>query len=139
MSTNQRALHDTFARHFIGFEPLLNFANRIQDNTFPPHNIEQITADHYQLTLAVAGFSKKDISMTLHDGSLVISGAKPEEKDDNHRSFVYQGIGLRDFQRSFKIGDNVEIIGAKMEHGLLTIDLERQIPETEKPRVIPIK
>lgn len=139
MSTNQRALHDTFARHFIGFEPLLNFANRIQDNTFPPHNIEQITADHYQLTLAVAGFSKKDISMTLHDGSLVISGAKTAEKEDSPRTFVYQGIGFRDFQRSFKIGDNVEIIGAKMEHGLLTIDLERQVPETEKPRVIAIK
>lgn len=139
MSTNARALHDTFARHFIGFEPLLNFATRIPDHSFPPHNIERVTEDHYQLTLAVAGFSKKDIALTLHDGALAISGTKPQEPSDEDRHFVYQGIGFRDFNRVFKIGDNVEIIGAKMENGLLTIDLERVRPETEKPKVIIIK
>jgi len=140
MNNTSRALHDTFARHFIGFEPLLNFATRLPDHSFPPHNIERITEDHYRLTLAIAGFSKKDINLTLHEGALTISGSKEnEKKSDYSGEFVYQGIGFRDFQRIFKIGDNVEIIGASMENGLLIIDLERIRPETEKPKVISIK
>ena len=139
MNNNHRALHETFARHFIGFEPLLRFAENTHEFNFPPHNIERITEDHYRLTLAIAGFAKNEINLSLHEGALTVTGSKEQEEDDSRRNYVYKGIAFRNFSRTFKIGDSVEVIGAKMEHGLLTIDLERQRPEAEKPKLIPIK
>ena len=65
MNNNHRALHETFARHFIGFEPLLRFAENTHEFNFPPHNIERITEDHYRLTLAIAGFAKNEINLSL--------------------------------------------------------------------------
>ena len=130
-------LPDAFARHFIGFEPLLRFTESVSDTSFPPHNIERLSEDDYRLTLALAGFSKEDVTVSLHNGLLTVTGSKalPETEPN----YLYHGIAFRDFSRSFKIGENVEIVGATLENGLLEIDLARHVPEEQKPKLIQIK
>lgn len=129
-------LPEAFARHFIGFDPLIRFSETVSDSTFPPHNIEQISENEYQLTLAIAGYSKKEVNISLQDGILTISGSKPAPKTEPQ--YLYHGIAFREFSRNFRIGENVEVINAALENGLLVIDLERHIPEEQKPKAIKI-
>ena len=128
-----------FDRNHIGFEPTfrrLALGDSV-DNTggFPPYNLELISDNHYRITLAVAGFKLDDLDITLADNKLTISGNIAERAE---RSFVHKGIAERAFTRSFVLADHVNIVGAELETGLLTIDLEQEIPEALKPRKIPI-
>mgnify|MGYP001358812214 CR=1 FL=1 len=115
--------------HLLGFEHLerlLERTEKFSNEGYPPFNIEQ-TSDHsFLITLAVAGFSEGDLSITLENRQLVIQGKKTQETDT--RIFLYRGIATRQFQRSFVLADGVEVGEAFMENGLLHIDLVQNIP-----------
>lgn len=126
-------------RNLIGFEPMfrrLSLGETV-DNTggFPPYNLEVVSENHYRITLAVAGFKLEDLDITFADNKLTISGNISQRTE---RNFVHKGIAERAFTRSFILADHVNIVGADLETGLLTIDLEQEIPEALKPRKIAI-
>lgn len=132
-------------RNMIGIDPLLNRFGSAQTN-YPPHNIEKLGDDHYRLTLAVAGFTADDLSLTLQHGILTITGQKADEETPGVAlgptapgQYLYRGIALRDFRREFRLGEDVEVADAKLDHGLLVVDLIRELPEAQKPKLIPIR
>lgn len=125
---------EALLRHAIGFDPLYRYAANPQVS-FPPHNIEKLGDDHYRLTLAVAGYARDDISIQVHRDTLTIKGEKTLETKPN---YVYQGIALRNFERQFNLGPHVEVTQASLIDGLLVVDLERMLPEADKPRLIHI-
>lgn len=123
----------TFASHpyLLGFEQLDRLVERSAKSGaegYPPCNIEQTSADSYRITLAVAGFAEDDLSVTLEANQLVIRGRRREETEG--RVFLHRGIAERQFQRSFVLAEGVEVRGAKLENGLLHVDLQRAEPET---------
>ena len=120
-----------FLKHAIGFD----INTPINSGNYPPHNIQARTDDLFILTLAVAGFRREEISVALHKGVLTVSGVK-EISDVG--PYLYQGIGFRDFSRAFKLGGNVKVHAADLDHGLLKITLFRDIPEEERPTLIDI-
>ena len=114
----------------LGFEQLERLVERTAktgNEGYPPYNIEQ-TSDHsYRITLAVAGFSMRDLAITVEDNTLMIRGR--QEDDSEGRVFLHRGIAARQFQRSFVLADGVDVGEAIMENGLLHIDLTRHVPE----------
>lgn len=127
-------------RSSIGFdqlESLLNNALRNDSvtNAYPAYDIEMLEDDHYAISLAVAGFQQDDLDINIEKGVLTISGKKT---DDKERKFLYQGIANRAFERKFNLADYVEVTGAELSNGLLTIKLVKEIPEAMKPRKISI-
>ena len=132
------ALH----RSAIGFDRMFEelnrtFANSKQGN-YPPHNIVRVNDTKFAVEVAVAGFAESEIDVELADNVLTITGTKV--KDDEHPSpdYLHQGISNRDFVRSFTLAANVEVRGASVENGILTVDLEVIIPEEKKPKSIAI-
>ncbi|MCI4665021.1 MAG: Hsp20 family protein [Neomegalonema sp.] len=105
---------------------------------YPPYNIEKLAEDDYRITVAVAGFSEADISIESKDGELVISGAR-QERDQAETQYLHRGIAERAFERRFKLADHVRAVGARLENGLLHVDLVREVPEALKPRKITIE
>ncbi|MFV2054844.1 MAG: Hsp20 family protein [Thiohalomonadales bacterium] len=129
-------------RSSVGFdhlESLLDNAYRTGHvaTSYPPYNIERSDEDRYAVTLALAGFSQDEIDISVEAGVLTIKGEKREEEKDSHR-YLYQGIASRTFERKFNLADHVEITGAKLDNGLLTIELKQQMPEAMKPKHIEI-
>lgn len=124
-------------RSTVGYDHLLDLLESAADSAsgYPPYNIERTQEDHYRITLAVAGFSEKDLNVEVRDGVLVVTGKREEP---TNTSFLYQGIAGRAFERRFQLAEHVEVKGAKLENGLLHIELERVIPEEKKPRRIAI-
>ena len=116
--------------HMLGFEQLERLLERTAKSSegYPPFNIEQTSAEGYRITLAVAGFSEGDLSITVEDRQLVIRGR--QQDDTGERVFLHRGIASRQFQRSFVLADGVEIGDAVMENGLLHVDLRIVRPET---------
>jgi molecular chaperone IbpA len=129
-------------RSFIGFdrlESMLTQATRAdKQSSYPPYNIELLSEDQYRITMAVAGFAEEELDIESKQNTLVITGTKKPNDDQNQRKFLHQGIAERNFERKFQIGDHVKVIGAFIKDGLLNIDLEREIPEALKPRKIAI-
>ncbi|MBU2962536.1 Hsp20 family protein [Citreicella sp. C3M06] len=116
--------------HMLGFEQLERLLERTAKTSegYPPFNIEQTSESAYRITLAVAGFSESDLSITVEDRQLVIRG---RQRDDSaERIFLHRGIAARQFQRSFVLADGVEIGEAIIENGLLHVDLTISRPET---------
>lgn len=128
-------------RSAIGFERMLDLLRAGQDidtsETYPPYNIEKLDDDHYRIALAVAGFGEKDLSVGVEQNQLTVIGQRNGEPET--RSFLYQGISGRPFTRQFNLADYVVVKGARLDNGLLTIDLERELPEAMKPRRIAIR
>ncbi len=115
----------------LGFEQLERLVERTAKSDsagYPPYNIEQTSETGYRITLAVAGFSEKDLSIVLENNQLVVRGRQIDEPEG--RVFLHRGIAARQFQRSFVLADGVEVSGATMENGLLHVDLARAKPET---------
>lgn len=111
---------------FLGFEQLealMERNSKSDSGGYPPFNIEQTSEDSYRITLAVAGFSEVDLSITVEDRQLLIRGKQTDETEG--RIFLHQGIAARQFQRSFVLADGVDVAGAAMENGLLHVDLKR--------------
>jgi HSP20 family molecular chaperone IbpA len=122
----------------LGFEHMemqLERAAKSAADSYPPYNIEQSGENALRITLAVAGFSAAEISVTVEDCQLVIRG---KQSDDASRNFLHRGIAARQFQRAFVLADGIDVTGATLESGLLSIDLERPKPETAV-RTIAIK
>ena len=114
---------------FENFERLLDRASKASSEGYPPYNIEQTSDNGLRITLAVAGFSMEDLSVTMEDNELVIRGRQNE--DVSERSYIYRGIAARQFQRSYILAEEIEIIGADLENGLLHITLERILPKPD--------
>ena len=115
----------------LGFDQLERLVERTAkagNDGYPPYNIEQKGENAYRITLAVAGFAEADLSITVEDRQLVIRGRQADDGAD--RVFLHRGIAGRQFQRSFVLAEGVDVAGAAMEHGLLHIDLRRNLPET---------
>jgi|TARA_B100001248_G_scaffold62272_1_gene43115 molecular chaperone IbpA len=115
------------------FEDLERMSNITQTN-YPPYNVVKEDDEHFSVELAVAGFSKKDVSITKEKNVLVIEGKVEDESKD----FVHKGLASRAFKRSFTLADDVEISGASLKDGILVVSLERVVPEEDKPVSIKI-
>ena len=115
-------------RTSVGFDRLahmLSSATRTeQGNSYPPYNIRTTDEDHYQITMAVAGFSESELSITTEQNRLVVTGSRAEEGDDQGE-YLYRGIATRSFERRFNLADHVKVVSASLENGLLHIDLQR--------------
>ena len=129
-------------RSTVGFDhlsSLLDSVNRGNANqpSYPPYNIELLDTDKYQITMAVADFEEIELDIQTEKGTLTIAGQKAV-KEATGRNYLHQGIAARNFERRFQLADHVEVTGARMDHGLLYIDLVRVIPEAMKPKKIAI-
>ena len=129
-------------RSSIGFDRmtrLLDAAARHDDAAFsyPPYNIETTGENAYRITMAVAGFSESDITITAQDNSLVVTGkiAKTEEE----KKFLHRGIAGRAFERRFELAEHIRVSGASLVNGLLHVDLVKEVPEAKKPRTVKIE
>ena len=123
----------------IGFDrtlQLLERANQSPTNTnYPPYNIVKHDAENYSIELALAGFTKKDIEVSKEKNVLTIKG---KQSDDIKREFIHTGLAGRTFSRIFTIADDIVVKGADMKNGILTVFLERIVPEEDKPQVIKV-
>lgn len=129
-------------RSSVGFDrmgSLLDSALRSQKAGvgFPPYDIETTGEDRYAITLAVAGFDDSELDIQVEHGVLSVRGKKVDEDAD--RSYLYRGIANRSFERKFNLADYIEVQGAELKNGLLTVSLVKEIPEAMKPRTITIK
>jgi molecular chaperone IbpA len=127
-------------RSAIGFDRLAQLfddAQRTDSQTsYPPYNIELVSEDRYQITMAVAGFDRAEIDIETERDTLRIVGRRQAE--DNKRNFLHRGIAARNFEHTFQLADHVQVVGAKLDKGLLHIELQRVVPEALKPRKIAI-
>ncbi|KAB2680970.1 Hsp20 family protein [Brucella pseudintermedia] len=126
-------------RSSVGFDRMLNAleaASRVESiDNWPPYDIAKLGEDDYRITMAVAGFSQKDLTISQEQNMLMVAGQKA---DEDNVQYLHRGIAGRAFQRRFELADHVKVVGASLTDGLLTIDLKRQIPEEMKPRRIEI-
>ena len=141
---NQLVRFDTNAlnRALLGFDSLFNdfegrFANQLKDN-YPPYNIFKLGENQYCIEIAVAGFQDNEIDITLTNRVLCITGEKKIDPAVANREYLFRGIGARDFERSYTLGEHMTVTGATIQNGILTVTLEQQIPEEAKPRKIAI-
>lgn len=129
-----------YRRSAIGFDRLFDVlesaARSGTADNYPPFDIERQGQDKFRITLAVAGFKQDEIELTAQQNLLVVSGRKAEEAEQ--RDFVHRGIALRAFERRFELADYVQVKGANLADGLLTVELEREVPEAMKPRRVAI-
>lgn len=119
----------------LGFDQFERTLDRIAKSSaegYPPYNIEQVDDNQLRITLAVAGFSADDLSVQIEDNQLVIRGKHAEEPE---RVYLHRGIAARQFQRSFVLAEGIEVIGASLDNGLLSIDLKRPLAETRIRKV----
>ena len=124
---------------FIGFNrelSRLNNAHKVNSNSYPPYDLLKLDEDTYRISLAIAGFSKEDIDVSVDNGTLVIKGEIVEATD---AEVVHKGIAGRKFTRSFALGEYMEVTGADMKDGMLHINVDRIVPEEKKPKTIKIK
>jgi len=130
-------------RTSVGYDrlaSLLNSAHRPeQGSSFPPYNIQKAGEDRYRITMAVAGFAESELKITSEHNKLLVTGEKPEEDNSEENGYLYRGIATRSFERRFNLADHVRVTGARLDNGLLHIELEREIPEAMKPRSIDIQ
>lgn len=129
-------------RFAVGFDQLFNdmdrlYMNSSNNNTYPPYNIIREDEDTFVIEIAVAGFAEDELDVSVDQGQMIISGSVINRNDE--KNYVFKGIGTRNFTRSFRLADHLEVRGAKLAHGLLTVELIRLVPEELKPRKIAIK
>ena len=124
---------------FIGFNrelSRLNTAHKTNSQSYPPYDLIKLNEDTYRISIAVAGFSKENINVSVDNGTLIIKGEIVEVTD---AEIVHKGIAGRKFTRSFALGEYMEVTGAEMKDGMLHINIDRIIPEDKKPKIIDIK
>lgn len=142
MTRNQLATTDfdfsPLFRSMIGFDRLATLLDN-QPAAYPPYNIEKTADDQYLIQMAVAGFAQHDLDITVENGTLIVRGNKPKDVADEGKTFLHRGIATRAFEQRFQLADHVEVQEAKVENGMLSVELKREIPERLKPRKIPVK
>ena len=137
------SLFDNFNQltpYAVGYDKLFDNLSRYVDNNvsstgFPPYNIRKEADYHYVIEMALAGFSKEDIEVEVADGTLSVRSDKKDDAADN----LYRGISFRKFNRKFTLSDDIVVNDAALDNGMLTINLERVVPEEKKPRLIEVK
>ncbi|UWQ13620.1 Hsp20 family protein [Aliiroseovarius sp. M344] len=127
-------------RATVGFDQIADLMDRVLTNdvsreSYPPYNIEKIADDGWRISVAVAGFAESDLSVEVRENALFITAKKADEEE---RTYLHRGIATRAFERRFHLADHVRVTGAAHEHGMLHIDLVREVPEALKPRRIEI-
>ena len=125
-------------RSSVGFDRMMDMfesVNRLDQTapTYPPYNIEKTGEFEYRISLAVAGFAEADLEIEAREGVLTVTGRQGKEHE-KERQFLHRGIAARAFKRTFRLDDHVEVVAAKLENGLLHIELVRRVPEAMKPR-----
>lgn len=141
--SNVLTLTSPLMRRTVGFDRLNDmFETLLSDSAgtaeaYPPYNIEKLGDDEYRITMAVAGFTMEDLSIVVEGGELSIAGSITD-KGDEDVEYLHKGIANRAFERKFRLADHIEVTGASLDHGLLMIDLVREIPEEKKARKIEI-
>jgi molecular chaperone IbpA len=141
--TNMRQFDLTpYRRSTIGFDRLFDMletsARQSAADNYPPFNLEKLSDDRYRITLAVAGFSRDEIEIVAQQNLLQVKGNKAE-KEGGNSAFLHLGIANRSFERRFELADFVRVDDARLNDGLLTIELVREVPEAMKPKTIAIK
>ena len=143
MTQHQLVRFDTTAlnRALVGFDQIFNdfesrFANQIQNN-YPPHNVIKHDEDNYEIQIAVAGFRKDEIELTVQNNHLIVTGTK--EAEHTTGEYMHRGLSARNFERFFRLEGFLEVGDAEIRDGLLLIKLTRNIPEEKKPKKILIK
>ena len=131
-----------FRRQAIGFDRLFDMletsARQTATDNYPPFNLERIDSDRYRITLAIAGFGRDEIEITAQQNLLQVKGRKAESEAEAS-AFLHLGIATRSFERRFELADFMRVEDARLNDGLLTIDLLREVPEAAKPKTIAIK
>ena len=131
-----------FYRSTVGFDRLFSLLDQATSDGspgYPPYNIERTGENTYRISVAVSGFSEGELSIVAKENTLTIKGEKSANENGKEQSEVlYRGIAARAFERAFQLADFVVVKNASLENGLLHVDLVREIPETKKPRSIPI-
>ncbi len=127
-------------RTTVGFDRLFSMLDSLAGaetggQSYPPYNIERTGENAYRITMAVAGFAPEDVTITAQPNLLVVSGRKQSQDDVQ---YLHHGLAMRAFERRFNLDDYMEVKGASMEHGLLSLDLACEVPEAMKPRRIEI-
>jgi HSP20 family molecular chaperone IbpA len=138
MMSRQNGLNSPFMLGFDEIERALDRVSKTTGDGYPPYNIERIAPsadgpDRLRITLAVAGFARSDIEIVVEDKQLLIRG---RQNDDKERQFLHRGIASRQFQRAFLLADGLEVLGADLAHGLLSIDLVRPLTERVSRRIV---
>jgi molecular chaperone IbpA len=131
-----------FRRSTVGFDRLFDMlensnASGVGEN-YPPFDLIKLGDNQYRIELAVAGFKADEIDITAQQNVLIVTGRKTDESDQKGSDFIYRGIANRSFERRFALADHIQVKGADLKDGLLSIDLVREIPEAMKPRKIDI-
>ena len=148
LSTLRNALQafdfNTVTPYAVGFDRqfdrLWDYAtHQAESSGFPPYNIQKTEDYKFVIEMALAGFDKKDISVEVADGVLTIKSIKDKDTGATDEYTLYKGISKRNFTRKFTLADDIVVKGAKLENGMLTISLERIVPEEKKPRQITVK
>ena len=130
-------------RSTVGFDHLFSLLDQFGgvdggSPAYPPYNIERTGENAYRISVAVAGFTEKELNIEVKENVLTIRGEKETAEKEAQGEVLYQGIAARAFERRFQLADHVEVRGASLENGLLHVDLVREIPESKKPRQIAI-
>ncbi len=128
-------------RNTVGFDRLFSMLDQMVGvdaaPSYPPYNIERTGENAYRISIAVAGFTDRDLTVEVKENTLSVRGErKPSE--ERRVDVLHQGIAARSFDRRFQLADGVQVVGAALENGLLHLDLVREIPEAKKPKLIPI-
>lgn len=133
--------YSPFYRATVGFDRVFDLLDSVATQTgtngYPPYNIEKAGDNAYRIVMAVAGFAEAELSVTQKENELLVTGQTQNSQDD--KQYLYRGIAGRNFERRFQLADHVKVTGAKLANGLLTIELQREIPEEKKPRAIPVE
>lgn len=133
--------YSPFYRATVGFDRVFNLldsvAGQASTNGYPPYNIEKSGENDYRIVMAVAGFAEAELNVTQKENELLVTGQTSADGQDE-KQYLYRGIAGRNFERRFQLADHVKVVGAKLSNGLLTIELQREIPEEKKARAIPV-
>lgn len=137
MKVSTANLHDVFNAMTVGFDDIFTTFNRNESSNFPPHNIIKSGENTYLLEFALAGFGKDDVEVSIEDGNLHITGSQKENNEVTN--YLHKGIAARSFKKSFRLDQDLEVVGGEMNNGILQIRLEKIIPDHKKPKVIELK
>ena len=141
---NQLTKLDALSRALIGFDTMFDqmerrYANSVPNN-YPPHNIPKTGENQYEIQIAVTGFEKSEIIVSVESNVLTITGEGEESVRHENPEIVYlhRGLATRDFVKEFPLAEHIEVVGAETKNGMLTVKLVRHVPESAKPKIIDI-
>lgn len=132
----------SIARHAIGFDRMFEelnrtFANSRGSDNYPPHNVVQLDDTHFVVEVAVAGFAEEELDVELKDNVLIVKGEHPKAEGEQPK-YLHKGISARNFTRNFPLAENIQVRGATVKNGILSVALELVVPEEQKPKKIAI-